>query len=915
MSNDFLQHYGVGHLDGGHSGRYPWGSGDNPEQRATSFMKVIEDQRAEGLTDKEIATGMGMTLTDFRKHKMIAIMINRKARVNMVAKLKSQGLSNTEIAKKMGINESSVRSYLNTKIDANSEQTRNIANALAESVKIQNMPIDIGKGAELYLGSGITRNRFDTSLKLLQAQGYQIIPFDVPQVNSPGHKTHMMVLCPPDMTWNEAQQSVYSGKVAMADSSFHTDDGGKTFFGLEYPASISSDRVYIRYGDNGGKERDGMIELRPGVKDLSLGNSKYAQVRIAVDGSYFMKGMAVLNDNIPEGYDVVYNTNKETGTPKEKVFKPMKNDPDNPFGAVIKPNGQSHYIGNDGKDHLSAINKLKEEGDWESYSRNLSAQFLSKQSITLAKKQLDMDYDIRKAQFDEIMEYNNPNVKKKLLQAFADECEGASVSLKAAALPRQSSYVILPVDSLKENEVYAPRFNNGENVVLIRYPHGGIFEIPELRVNNNNKEAKKIIGGDSSDAIGINIKTAQKLSGADFDGDTVIVIPNNDKKIRSSGSVDNHPAVKELRNFDPSADYPGYEGMKVMTDEDKQRQMGIVSNLITDMTIKGAPLEDIVRATKHSMVVIDARKHELDYKRSYQENGIAELKQKWQTDPNTGHSGGASTLISKASSDIRVPEERQLGYDPDTGEKVFIPTYRTYKDKKTGKIVEALTKTTKMQQVKDAYELASNYPGTTTSIESVYADYANSLKALASESRKAMILTKTRDYSPSAAITYRDEVASLKQKLDIAQTNAPRERLAQVYANSVYRAKLMENPNLTKEDKKKVKNQALATGRVRYKAHKELIDITEKEWSAIQSGALSNSLIDSILDNSDLDKVKQFAIPKSKKASSKISMPIRNRMMAMLKNGYTIADVANQFDVSATTVSQIKTEMRGDNNE
>ena len=28
-----IKHYGKGHLDGGHSGRYPWGSGDNPKQR------------------------------------------------------------------------------------------------------------------------------------------------------------------------------------------------------------------------------------------------------------------------------------------------------------------------------------------------------------------------------------------------------------------------------------------------------------------------------------------------------------------------------------------------------------------------------------------------------------------------------------------------------------------------------------------------------------------------------------------------------------------------------------------------------------------------------------------------------------------------------------------------------------------
>lgn len=32
-SQEFLIHYGVGHDKGGHSGRYPWGSGDRPRQR------------------------------------------------------------------------------------------------------------------------------------------------------------------------------------------------------------------------------------------------------------------------------------------------------------------------------------------------------------------------------------------------------------------------------------------------------------------------------------------------------------------------------------------------------------------------------------------------------------------------------------------------------------------------------------------------------------------------------------------------------------------------------------------------------------------------------------------------------------------------------------------------------------------
>ena len=95
------------------------------------------------------------------------------------------------------------------------------------------------------------------------------------------------------------------------------------------------------------------------------------------------------SDDMPDGADIVFNTNKHSGTPKMDVLKKIQNDPDNPFGALIKANGQSHYVDADGNEKLSAINKLKEEGDWDKMSKNFSSQFLSKQPIQLIKKQLE----------------------------------------------------------------------------------------------------------------------------------------------------------------------------------------------------------------------------------------------------------------------------------------------------------------------------------------------------------------------------------------------------------------------------------------------------------------------------------------------------------------------------------------------
>jgi hypothetical protein len=122
-----------------------------------------------------------------------------------------------------------------------------------------------------------------------------------------------------------------------------------------------------------------------------------------------------------------------------------------------------------------------------------------------------------------------------MLKDFADSCDAAAVELHAAALPRQSWKVILPISDMKDTEIYAPTYKNGEKVCLVRYPHGGIFEIPELTVNNKQATANKVMHN-ATDAVGINAKVAERLSGADFDGDTVLVIPTKNVKIRTTSA-------------------------------------------------------------------------------------------------------------------------------------------------------------------------------------------------------------------------------------------------------------------------------------------------------------------------------------------------------------------------------------------
>ena len=327
---------------------------------------------------------------------------------------------------------------------------------------------------------------------------------------------------------------------------------------------------------------------------------------------------------------------------------------------------------------------------------------------------------------------------------------------------------------MKPTEVYAPTYENGARVVLIRHPHGGTFEIPELTVNNRHADAKRLLG-DSRDAIGIHHEVAKRLSGADFDGDTVVVIPNE------RGRITITPALEALKNFDPRSSYPAYEGMKKMTNT--QTEMGKISNLITDMSIKGAPHSDIARAIKHSMVVIDAEKHGLNYRLSYNDNGIKQLKEKYQTQPGGGL--GAATLLSRSRAPVFVPERKQRSagkggpIDLATGRRAFEETGAI--NRRTGK--PRTTRTTKLADAIDAHALSSGNP-----IENTYANHSNRLKAMANEARLISARTPNSEYSSSANKTWKTQVNSLNSKLSVALSNRPLERQAQLIANAEIKA-------------------------------------------------------------------------------------------------------------------------------
>lgn len=947
-------HYGTKR----HSGRYPWGSGENPYQHDLNFRAHVQKLRDEGFTDVQIAKAMDLgTTTELRKQISLAKNRTWEYETREMTRLREKGMSLQAIGDRFGVAESTVRSHLDAARASRMGSARRNAELFKEEVEKQGY-IDVTKGVERHLGISATKMR--TAVKILQEQGYTLNEVRLEQQGT-GHSTIVKVLAKPGTTKADCYNALKNAQIGVPFN-LYSEDGGDTLRRIEPPRSLDSKRVFVRYAEDGGTEKDGLIELRRGVPELSLKDARYAQVRIAVDGTHYMKGMAVYSDKIPPGYDVVYNSNKHRGTPlkgdsNHTVFKPMKNDPDNPFGATILDDGplgklkkaQRHYIDADGKEQLSCLNIVNEEGNWGSWSRTLASQFLGKQPPGLAKRQLDLSYSIARSEFNEIMGLTNPTVKKMLLEEFARKCDSDAVDLAAAALPRQATRVLLPFPEIKDGEIYAPHLNNGETVALVRYPHAGTFEIPVLRVNNNVKSVRDIIG-QAEDAVGVNHKAAQILSGADFDGDNVICIPIDNLNIRTMKQLEG------LRDFDTKV-YTLPDDAPWMTHRQHGNEMGSVSNLITDMTIKGAPPEELVRAVKHSMVVVDAEKHHLDYKASEEENGIFELKERYQG----GGRRGASTLLSRSTAEVRVNDRKEKAFRNMTpgekerylkGEKIWDYSGKSYSkpkflkrdmtpeerarwdnphdeitDPNLRKLVikkehEDMTRaaakegrvsyskkpstltSTKMYEADDAFDLVSGTRETTTRIERVYAEYANSMKALANEARAAARAEKDLPYSAANNKVYKAQVESLGRKLAIAEKNAPLERLAQQAAGLAVRLKKEANPYMDAEHLSKMQGQELEAARRRFGAKKLQIGvaknpITDLEWQAINAGAISPTMLRAILRNADSKRIKELAMPRTVTGMSAGKLA---KARSMLSRGYTQAEVASMLDVSVTTL-------------
>ena len=972
----YLEHYGTKH----HSGRFPWGSGENPYQRPyrpansnpflndkQSFYNAYRDMKDHGMTDGQICKFMDETYFGskgkFKTTALRAWVTQGKEQqmaynVSRAMELKNTGMSTSAIGREMGVNESVVRTWLDPARKEKLSSTRNITEVLKKEVEMSDAGIlDVGKGCESALNC--SKQKLDAAIRLAEEEGYKKQYLNVEQQGNLGKYTSVQVLTKDDVPYSYIRDN--QDKISIL-SHFQSTDGGKEIDSVKPPISIDSKRIKIRYAEDGGKDSDGCMLIKPGVKDLQLGDKTYMQVRIAVDDTNYLKGMAIYGkkEDFPKGVDIIFNTNKSKDVPMmnpkdpdNQVLKSLKNDKDLPFGAVVK---NVYYEDKDGNKIQNAINKVNDDDDWDKWSKSLANQYLSKQPKDFAKQQLGIAYDIKANELETIRSIDNPTIRKKLLADFADECDSAATHMKGAPLSDQATKVILPLKNIKDNEIYAPTYKQGEEVVLIRYPHTGPFESPRLIVNNRNKEGMELIGNTAKNAVGINHTAAEQLSGADFDGDTVVVLPVRGQHIKTQKTLD------ALKDFDHQIQYKAYPGMPRVGKEDnfnKGREMGMVTNLITDMYVAGAPESDLVKAVKHSMVIIDAEKHNLNWKLSAEENDYKYLQEKYQKKDN-GKSGGASTILSQSTSptyvgkrkeitspNLMTPEEKKAW---DRGEHVYRSAYDYYLKPKTpfknmseeqkqafyeaktkynkelkdyqyakakdpnakidrpsfpkevkGVKLEEVERTetiSKMQKAKDARELISPH---NSMMENIYANYANNMKAMALEARKEARATGNMTRDPIAAKTYAAEVESIKNKVRISQMNAPKERIAQAKAEKRMSIYKKANPDMTKEEEKKRRNKLLAEARAEMGTNRTRVKLDEREVEAIKNGAISNNLMLEIFNNGDQDSLKKAFTPKNKKGMSSSQKAKAKRL---LKAGYTQADVAEALGVSVSTIQK-----------
>ena len=306
---DYLAHYGVLRR----SGRYPWGSHDNEPQRNKEWLDYVKELEKEGFTQKQIADSYGMTINELRNRRSISTVFHRQSNIAFAQALRDKGTGTTEISRRMNVPEPTVRSWLAAGVKDKANVLTNTTNMLRKEMETKRF-LDVGKGVANQIG--ISKTRLDTAVAALKDEGYKVFNIKEPQVTN-DNETNVKVLARPDTTFKDLVNNKHEIEIPQ----HYSDDGGRKIKVIQEPLTIDPSRVGVVYKEDGGDEADGVIYVRPGVKDVEIGGKNYAQVRVAVGPDHYLKGMAVYKEDLPKGVDLLFNTNKTKTCNKLDVMK------------------------------------------------------------------------------------------------------------------------------------------------------------------------------------------------------------------------------------------------------------------------------------------------------------------------------------------------------------------------------------------------------------------------------------------------------------------------------------------------------------------------------------------------------------------------------------------------------------------
>jgi predicted DNA binding protein len=181
------------------------------------------------------------------------------------------------------------------------------------------------------------------------------------------------------------------------------------------------------------------------------------------------------------------------------------------------------------------------------------------------------------------------------------------------------------------------------------------------------------------------------------------------------------------------------------------------------------------------------------------------------------------------------------------------------------------------------------------------------MKELAREARQMARGLKDTKRDPEMAKVYAAEVVSLKNKTQEARANSPLERRARMIANKKMATILYNNPAMDAEHRKREETRQLDYARRSVGAVSKVVGgkrnpITDREWEAIQKGAISPTHLRQLLANCDKDRIKSLALPKQ---TTQLSASKEARIRTLVRNGVPRSDICEQLGISDSTLQKV----------